>query len=227
MVLKKNRTAFRKRGQFFIVSLLIMVLVIVGVAYFAAESKQSPLQLQVPKEAFAESETASYGAALFHALGERPYNGSADFIADTINDLKAMANRTGRELSMDCDETQDENAFTVDCNITLQSTTQNITRTVKRTYTVPFGVKTYADPAHALETHAFNAGDNVYYRITGNTSEDVNITVKDGGGDVQYTAYKTFTDYKTDDSFAIDITDPTGTWEVFLNDTLKKSLSIS
>ncbi len=207
------------------VSLVILVTAVVGIAYFTSESKQIPLMTQTPAEALMEEDFGLFAKTLETALQQKLYSGNNDGVTETITALENYADTSGREFTADCSETNNGTHFFLDCVLTLNAGEYEQTKIINYTYTIPYQITLYSDSNYAIETNKFSRGDTVYYKVT-STNTMVNFTVYDSLSVNQYSENKTFSDYQTLGSFSIGSSDEKGEWTIKLNDSTQKTFFV-
>jgi hypothetical protein len=208
-----------RKGQFYIVTTLFMVLISVGIAFFAAESRQIQRQAQTPGETGLEADAASYSAELRNALEGRAYSGDSNYVTTAVNRIRSHAESLGRNASLVCStSTLNENTYQLNCTVVLSSGQRSVTERVDYLYRVPFQVRTFSDADLSEESDYFPAGTTVYYRVTGNNSHDVNVTAH-APNTIKYNTLHTLANHSANGSFTIGASDPTGSWQLDANDT--------
>ncbi|MCD6522787.1 MAG: hypothetical protein J7K68_03480 [Candidatus Diapherotrites archaeon] len=213
-----------KKGQFFLITAVLMITIVVGIAYYTSQAKQT--ELKVMESPLAHNIAEQYANELSWALESKIYDGDSNAITNVIQDMNTTLNSLGYASNITCDESQSGNQFHVNCTLRINSTDTTIEKTMSYDYTVPYAVSTYEDNLLAYENDAFPLGSTVYYRITGNDTDLVNISVYDPNGNLKYTKNETLSNWHADGSFSIASTDTQGTWSIKLNGTLKKNLRV-
>jgi hypothetical protein len=205
------------KGQFFLVGLVAMAIIVTGMAYFASESKELSRLAKMPQEKAMETELDQYEAILMQALETRIYENNWSFVQYAINKSKLQANKTWRNLTAECLEDFNGLDFMLNCTLILESETQNISRTFNNTYTVPINITLYSDPNLATENSTFRRGDVIYYKVTGEQFEHYNVSFMDPWGNLDSNHDFWLSDYHENSSYTIPGWATYGTWNVYLN----------
>lgn len=198
-------------------ALVVMVLIVVGLAYYPTEVKQVQRQTQVPMDTL-HTIMSQYQLELMKALEGKVYSGNENFVNLTIEKLEEQANKTKHSLNATCIEGYSNYVFTMNCSITLSSDYENMTRDFVYNYSVPYEIRMYNDSSLSMETNYFERGRNVYYRITGIDNHTITINVSDPANLTQYLKNETLVNWQANGSFSTDFGDTPGLWTINLLD---------
>ncbi|MCK4327741.1 MAG: hypothetical protein KAW41_04660 [Candidatus Diapherotrites archaeon] len=208
------------KGQFYILIMVFMISVIVGVAYFAAESKQLEQESEIEPEPGLQTIMNSYEAELRDSVAGGLYGGNPSFYYEVAEKLEAQAAEKGYDFSSTCDKTElNPYSAKLDCTLTLAKGESKLSTSFSHTYAVEFGIEMYSDEYYTDRTDKHHPGDTVYYRVTTPAPENTNLTVNypnEQEKEQQQKSGEDFTDFALLGSFDVDET--TGEWEIVLDD---------
>ncbi len=213
------------RGQFYVISLVFIMIVTIGLAYFTTESKELVQQAGIKQELPGQAMIASYSSELQRSLEGGFYNGNKLFYQDMQAELHSRAAENGYNFTSTCQNTTvNSSSENLKCNLTMSSSSSLLNSSFSYTYAVPFKIRLYADSNLTDESNYFLLGDTVYYRLTTyNNSLDVNVSAYYPDGTMAYTENKTPSNFAANGSFSIGTSDPTGNWSVKIDNTLSTS----
>lgn len=202
-----------KKGQFFLIILVFMIIIIVGLAYYSVESRGLPAETRAPPEKGTALLTQVKNE-LMNALERRPYTGKN--VSEYYDTFYTKANRTNFELHINCNETDTTTGpnnypkYDLECELNISWEDANLTTTFTHSYTVLYEIKTYSDANYITEANYFYINDTVYYRITGRDNDIINFTAK-YRGNLENTQNHTLSNHHDDGNF---IVDKGGVWQL-------------
>lgn len=221
------------RGQFFLVGMVAMVIIVCGMAYFATEAKELSRLTGRPQEKAMEAELDQYEATLMQGLEAQIFTGNASFVGYVVHECNETANKTWRDLTTECLEQTSGLDFMLNCTLTLESETQNISRTFNNTYSVPINITLYSDPNLATEATTFFRNDVIYYKVTGENGKTYNVTFLDPSVVLRHSNKVNTVNYFANNSYTLAADAEYGSWPVYLNysgtgvGTLRKQFTVS
>ena len=217
--------AIGSKGQFYIIAMVFMVSVAIGMAYFTSESKQLGQQTEIEIEPGLQLLMTSFELELKGSLAGGFYSGDGTFYVDVAESLVNRSAERGYNFTYDCTKTDiSASSAELSCNLTLTVNDNVIyANFTDYFYAVDFDVDTYADGNLTDVTDYFLLGDMVYYRLTTqDVAEEVNVSVFYPNGTMMMQELKTPVDFVANGSFNIGASDPTGEWEIGMNNTVRE-----
>lgn len=209
---------FGRKAQFFLIILVFMIVIIIGLAYYAVESGRLPQEIKAPPEKGTKV-IRQIQSELMKIVEEKPFTGKN--VTEYIPIFKNETKKSGYHLGANCTETQTGSypneypTFNVECNLNLSWEKGNITTKFSHSYKVNFDIKTYSDPDLTTETDTFDINDTVYYKITGWTNDVVNFSAW-LGSTLKNSQSHTLQNYYATGSFVVD---EGGNWTLNITDT--------
>ncbi len=214
-----------KKGQFFIIMLLFMAVIVAEVAVFTTESKQLQRQLALPPEPGVESDMSSYTQELRAALEGEVYSGQSSYIETVISDLEGQAAQSGKNLDIQCTEGQTGDTYSLDCDLTLTTSTGTYKESFYHEFTVVTSITTYNDENYLNEDRYFTKGETVYYELTSNdNTKDYNVTLHNSTGSEFFQENMTTTKYQNSSEFTMSSVWPDGAYEIRINGTKRADI---
>ncbi|MCD4740316.1 hypothetical protein K8R43_03940 [archaeon] len=195
-----------KRAQFFLIILVFMIIIIVGLAYYAIESRNLPAETSATPERGTPL-LSQIKSEILNALERKPYTGKN--ISEYYTTFHREANRTNFDLSINCNETNTTTGannypkYDIECILDLSWKNANLTTSFTHSYTVPYEIITYLDSDYTTESDYFNLNDTIYYRITGRNNDKINFTATRQNTQ-KNTQNHTLSDHYSDGSFTVD-----------------------
>jgi len=205
------------RGQFFLVGLVAMAIIVCGMAYFSSEAKELSRQVNMPRERAMEVELDQYEATLMQALEIELYTGNGTFVAYTVHECEEQGNETFRNFTASCLEQTSGLQIMLNCTLRLWSESQNISRTFNHTYFVPVNITLYNDVNLATETSTFSQGDTVYYKVTGVNGANQNVSFLDSANALKHNNISNMVNYFSNKTHTLAGNAPLGSWSVFMD----------
>jgi len=207
-----------RRAQFFLIILVFMIVIIVGLAYYAVETGRTSKEAKTPSDQATKIAT-QIESEMMKILEEKPFTGKN--VTTYVPIFQNETSERGFQLNTSCTETENGSypsqypTFILNCSLNLTGRKGNVTVAFAHSYTIAFDIKTYSDSDYTTESDTFNINDTVYYKITGWSDDVVNFSAW-LGSTLKDTQNHKLQNYYATGSF---VADEGGNWTLNITDT--------
>ncbi len=206
------------RGQYFLPMVLIAMLVMASISMYFASTNQLSAYNIYSYDPFLTSKLTLAKSEIDRAFVEDIYwKGDKSLFNGVINAINNSLKTKDEMMQITYTTSSSGNKFNLNVDELKILSGDNYARTFySYSYSVPFTIRTYRDPNRAYETNVFSEGETVYYWITGNNSDTLNVTIFRPSGAIYSNTTVTLLNWHWNSSFQ---PDAPGDWIIQVNDT--------
>ncbi len=206
------------KGQYFLPMVLVAMLMMVAIAMYFSSTNQISAYKTYSYKPFLANKLVETKLEMVSAFIESIYyENNFDFMNHVLNLMNTSASERAESIKTTYTITQNGSQFTLDVsNLELVSGPDYAKTYFTYKYTVPFQIKTFKDKNRAYQTDVFETGDTVYYWITGNNSDNINVTVYSPSGQIFQNTTAKLVNWHWNSSFT---PNAPGDWKIEVIDT--------